>query len=132
MPSLANITVKKNDGSTDITYTGVAASAGDKSPALWRSNTVGDAAAQRPFLQATSEWNGPKDARRVRYTFQYPYVVEGTDGRKRVAARVNADLTVTIPQEIDDDDINEAAAQFSNLIGATLTKDVLKSGFAPT
>jgi len=32
MPSMADITVKKNDGTTDVTYTAISAASGDKSP----------------------------------------------------------------------------------------------------
>lgn len=48
MPTLSNITVKKNDGTTDVIYTGVAPSAGDKSPAVLRNNSLGSAAAFHP------------------------------------------------------------------------------------
>jgi hypothetical protein len=53
MPALADITVKMADGTTNITYTGIVPSAGDKTPAVWRSNSVGGSIGQRPELRAT-------------------------------------------------------------------------------
>lgn len=44
MPTMANITVKKADGTTDIVFDAIAGSGGDTSAARWRQdtgNTVG-------------------------------------------------------------------------------------------
>lgn len=35
MPNMANITVKKADGTTDVVYTALTPSAGDKTSARW-------------------------------------------------------------------------------------------------
>jgi hypothetical protein len=72
MPSMADIIVKKNDGTTNITFTAMVASAGDKSQAIWRSTTVGTAAAHQPELRMTSRANGTGTARRVDLHFSYP------------------------------------------------------------
>ena len=39
MPSMASITVKKYDGTTDIVFDALSASGGDNSPAVWRQDT---------------------------------------------------------------------------------------------
>jgi hypothetical protein len=132
MPSLANITIKKNDGVTDITYTGIAASSGDSSPAVFRSNTVGAAVAFRPEFRLVSRPNGAKTARRVEGVFAYPETVTGTDGVTRIAERAVGSFSFLLPNGMSETTANEAAAQFLNLCAASLTKDSVKSGFAPT
>lgn len=132
MPQMANITVKKNDGTTDIVYTAMIPSAGDKSAAIWRANTVGTAPALRPEMQVVSLANGPRTARRVNAKFSYPSLVTGSDGKVSVSDRVIIDVSAVIPQGMLDADVNEAVSQGLNLAASTLIKDSVKAGFAPT
>lgn len=132
MPTLANITIKKADGTTDITWTGVAASAGDKSPALWRSLTVGSAPAFQPTLRVTSRANGPGTARRVDAEVVYPYTTTGTDGKTYLAERSMLALSFLLPNGMPTETGNEAAAQAARLIGSPLFIQMLQAGFAAT
>lgn len=132
MPNMAAITVKKNDGTTDVVYTNVVASSGDKTPAVWRNNTVGTAASHRPEFSVSSQSNGPRTARRLLIKGTYPTLVTGSDGKTSVADRVIFDATVVVPQGMPDADVNEAASQMCNLMAATLTKDQIKAGYAAT
>lgn len=132
MPQMANITVKKNDGTTDIVYTAVVPSAGDKSPAVWRSNTIGTAPAHRPELRVTSQPNGQATARRIEGTLMYPQTVTGSDGKITVANKAFLSFSALVPQSMTDADINEFVSQGANLVASTLMKDVVKSGYAPT
>nr|QDH88716.1 MAG: hypothetical protein H2Rhizo321630_000002 [Leviviridae sp.] len=132
MPQIANITVKKNDGTTDVVYTAVAPSAGDKSPAVWRNNTIGTAAAHRPELRLQSTSNGPRTVRRLDATFSWPVTATGSDGRVTVTDKVPVTLSAAIPLGVADSDVNEAVAQAMNLFASTLFKSSVQSGFAPT
>lgn len=132
MPQMANITVKKNDGTTDIVYTAMIPSAGDKSAAIWRSNSVGTAPAFRPELTCLSQSNGPRTARRVNLKFSYPSLVTGSDGKVSVADRAIIEVSAVVPQGMADADLNEAVSQGLNLAASTLIKDTVKAGFAPT
>jgi hypothetical protein len=132
MPVMANITVKKNDGTTDITYTTVSASGGDKSPAVWRSNTVGTAAGQRPEFRITSRPNGDGTARRVEGSYSYPSLTTGTDGKINVASRFNLTFSGIVPAAMLDADLNEGVSQSLNLLAQQLIKDSFNAGFAPT
>jgi len=132
MPQMADITVKKNDGTTDIVYTAMIPSAGDKSAAIWRSNTVGTAAAFRPELQAISAPNGPRTARRVGLKYTYPSLVTGSDGKINVSDRLILEVSAVVPQGMLDTDVNEAVSQGLNLCASTLIKSTVKAGFAPT
>jgi len=133
MPSMANITVKKADNTTDITFTALNPSSGDTVPALWRSETAGPSASLRPTLQMKSTWNGPRTARRVEVEYQYPYTLtDTTTSSTYVKARVPIKMTVTVPAEIPDTVVTEAVNQFTNLADSTLVIDCFKIGFAPT
>jgi hypothetical protein len=131
MPSLANMTVKKNDTTTDVTFTGVQPAAGDRAPAVWRNESVGVAVNHRPRLTMQSRANGNGTARKVEVVLTYPSTyVDSTTGRTQVAdvaiLRVDATLPVNMPVA----DINEAVAQFGNLLDHTLVQDCLKAGYA--
>lgn len=132
MPTMANITVKKNDGTTDVVYTMTAPSAGDKSPAVWRNNAVGSAAAFRPELRISSQSNGTKTARRVEGSYMYPSIVTGGDGKSMVADRCLINVSAVVPQGMADVDVNEAVAQGLNLFASALVKQSVQSGFSPT
>lgn len=132
MPQMANITVKKNDGTTDVVYTQVVPSAGDKSPAIWKNNTIGTAASHRPELKIVSRDNGLNTARRVELNYVYPTLVTGTDGKVSVADRLPITISASVPKGMPDADVNEAISQCMNLAGSVLLKDSFKSGYAPT
>jgi hypothetical protein len=132
MPNMANITVKKNDGTTDVVYTALAPSAGDKTPAYWRNSTVGVAENQKPEVRMVSKPNGDLSARTVTTSFTYPSVVTGSDGKISVAYRMNGTLSFSVPQGMPTADVNEAASQFLNVCASQLVKDCYKAGFSPT
>lgn len=131
MPTMANITVKKNDNTTDVVYTVVNASGGDKSPAVWRNNTIGTAAAQRPEYRLQSRSNEAQTARRMDGSYTYPSLTTGSDGKINVASRFNLTVSAVVPADMLDTDLNEAVSQSLHLLAATLTKDSFKAGFAP-
>lgn len=132
MPQIANITVKKNDGTTDVIYTAVVPSAGDKSPAIWRNQTVGSAAGHQPQVQMTSRANGTGTARRVELTGTYGSLVTGSDGKVNVGDRVIVQMSAVIPLSMPTADVNEAVSQLLNVLSSTLVKDSVKTGFSPT
>lgn len=132
MPSIANLTVKKNDGVTDVTFTAEVPSSGDKNPALWRNESVGTAISHRPTLSLSSRNNGTGTARRLDGSFTYPTTVTGTDGRVTVADKAIIGITGVIPLGMPVADINEAVSQAMNLFVTTLVKDSFKAGYAPT
>jgi len=132
MPNQADMIVKKNDGTTDITYSAVAASAGDGSPAIWRSNSVGASVAARPEVRMTSRANGTASARRVESQMSYPETITGSDSIPRVVNRLNVTLTVLRPNGMSDAVADEGVSQFLNVCAHTLFKSSAKAGFAPT
>lgn len=131
MPSMANITVKKADGTTDVIYTAVTGAAGDNSPAVFRNNTVGTTLAERPSLLISSKDNGPRTGRRVNISFAWPIPSTDAGGNKIIAGRMTGTTSVLIPQNQDVAVIKEQAYQFANLLGSALIKASFDEGFAP-
>lgn len=131
MPSMASITVKKNDGTTDQIWTNVQASGGDKSPAIWRNQSVGVAPAFQPEMRMTSKPNGDGSVRRLEGSVDWKQSALGTDNITRKVNVGYFKFEIVVPQGMPTADLNEFASQSSNLIGSALLKQCVKDGFAP-
>jgi hypothetical protein len=132
MPSLANITVKKNDGTTDIVWTGVVAAAGDKSKALFRSLTVGSSMAFQPTLEVSTR-EGGNGVRWLMVGYRYPQIAtDTTTGITTIVNTFSFQGQYALPKAMPSVDLNEAVSQFANLMASTLLKDTVKSMYAPT
>jgi hypothetical protein len=136
MAAIANITVKKADGTTDIVYDAISGSGGDNSPAVWRQDTgaaAGLPVGLRSWLKMLTKWNGPKSARQVTFEYVSPYALQDSTTTKYSASdRVVVTGIITIPQAIPASQINEAVYQSLNLLASTLVKSSAASGYAPT
>jgi hypothetical protein len=132
MPNQANITVKKNDGTTDIIWTGVQGASGDRSPAIWRSLTVGVAPAFQPRLEMTARPSGTGSARRMDVEFVYPYTTVGSDGKTNTAEKAVFTGSFLQPLGMPTTDFNEAVAQAMNLLASAHMKANFQSGYAAT
>lgn len=129
MPQMANITVKKADGTTDVTYTALSSSAGDQSPARWSNLASATVAALRATYNSTSRFNGKRDARVVENVLKYPDVAT-ISGASVVLGNVVINISGTIPLQVTDTAIAEAVAQAANLFKAALIQDTFKTGYA--
>lgn len=133
MPSLADMTIKKYDGTTDVVYVGKVASSGDGSPAIYRLDAFAAAAAFRPELKVWSRFNGDKTVRRIEAGFVYPQLyTETTTSLSKVANRARAGVWWTAPMEMPTTDLNEFTAQFANLMDHVQMIDTVRYGFAAT
>lgn len=131
MPSIANITVKKNDGTTDVTYTGVAPSSGDGTPAVWKNQTVGNAPSHQPEFRLMGKEAKNGAARAARSTFVYPQIAtNSTTSITSVVDKAMADTNWNFPKGMAQSDINEFVSQYANLLVSTLVKDCVKSGYS--
>lgn len=131
MPTLANITIKKADGTTDVVYTAIAGSAGDNAPAIFRNNTVGTTLAERPTLLVKSAWNSNRTSRRTRVDFSWPTVTTDAGGNKAITGRASGECSFLAPQNQDFATISEQAYQFGNLIASAIIKASFAEGYAP-
>ncbi len=133
MPAIANIVVKKNDGTTDITWTGVQPSSGDGTPATWKSQSVGSAQAHQPELRLSARDVQKGNVRNVRGTFRYPQIAtNSTTGVTSVIGMATATVSFEVPKSMAIVDSNEAVAQFFNLLDSTLIADCFKQGYSAT
>jgi hypothetical protein len=130
---MANITVKKADGTTDIVYTALTPSAGDGNAAAWRSETAGTAPGFKPQLKLWSKSNGNGSARRVEYSYSYPQTA--TDTTTSLTSVVNKPVGggyFVIPNEVPDATLAEFTAQLTNLLASALVRSSINAGYAPT
>lgn len=131
MPNMAAMTIKKNDGTTDQIWTNVQAAGGDKSPAIWRNQSVGSAPSFMPEMRLTARPNGDNTVRRLEGTIDWKQSAVGSDG---ITRKVNVALfkfDIVAPQGMPSADLNEFASQSTNLLANALIKQSIKDGFAP-
>jgi len=125
MSSAANITVKKNDGSTDVVYSVLQGMSGT-TPAQYKAPALGATPATQPELRVHSRQN-QSNVGKVIATFMYPYsVVNSTTGltsiEKRETFRLEYTGSLDVPQATRD----EAASQGMNLLASSAFKTMLK------
>lgn len=136
MPTMASITVKKYDGTTDIIYDALSGSGGDGSPAVWRQDTGAPAALPvglRKVFKLLTQWNGPKSARQSKFNFVSPYATQDSTTTVYSAKdRVVIDGIATVPMNIPASEINEAIYQACNMLAANLIKQSMSAGYAAT
>lgn len=133
MPSMANITVKKNDDTTDIVWTAVQPSSGDGVAAVWRQEVASMHAAGKPTLALSAKYNGNRSARRMTAEFRHPQVyTNSTTGIVGVENILPISVSVSIPVTFPQALLDEAISQSFNLLDATLIKDCFKAGFSAT
>lgn len=130
MATIANITVKKTDGTTDVTFTAVAGAAADGQPATWQNITGSTIRGNRPTLAMRAKLNGTKTARRVDIMARFP-VVRTVDGAETVVGVIPVDLTAPVPEWASDAEVNEAVDQALNLFASAHIRAHMKSGFSP-
>lgn len=135
MPTMASITVKKADNTTDIIYDNVTASGGESSPAVWRQDTgaaAGLPVGLRSSFTLSSKWNGPKTARQLQFNLAFPYAVQdSTTTLYSAKDRVVVSGVITLPQAVPGTNLNEAVAQGMNLLASALVKSSMQAGYAP-
>lgn len=137
MPSMASITVKKFDGTTDIVFDALSGSPGDGAPAVWRQDTGAAATlpnAFRPVIKMMSNWNGPKTARRFNIEMKFPYaLLNASTGFYESRDSGVIVVSYTAPQAIPSSAALEHVAQGFNLLGLTsLIRSSMFGGYAPT
>lgn len=130
MPSMANITVKKADGTTDVVFSALTPSAGDTVPAQWAPTTeaVPDF---RPKVTLVTTNNGSRTARRFRLLFTYPVKAE-VNGVNQVVAKVPVEITGTLPTNVSSTEVQEAIYQSGNFFTSSLVRESLVAGYSPT
>lgn len=130
MPSMADITVKKADGTTDVVYAALTPAAGDKTPARWSLTAASTKANLRPTYESSSRFNGPKTARAIDLTLKFPEVVS-VSSVDTIIGTAHVAISGVIPLQMSDAAIAEAVAQAANLFKSTLIQASVKAGYSP-
>lgn len=130
MPSMADITVK-NKANADVVYVAKVPSAGDKTPARWTYDAAHAIAGFRPSFTTGTRNNSSQNARVFEANYAFP-VVQTVNAVDSVAGKMTAQLTVTLPQNVDSVKVSDAYVQLSNLLASALARAVADSGYAPT
>lgn len=108
---MADMTIKKYDGTTDIVWTNAGPGGGDGNPAFWRPASVGTSVAKRPVARFWTQ--SSNTARQVcRFTVSYP-LVDAVSGA--ILDYITESSEMKIPVVALDTDVQEAVAQFGNL-----------------
>lgn len=128
---MGNLTVKKADGTTDVTFAMLAPSAGDNSPALYRSTSTGTAANRQDSFEVVGRWNDARNVRRVSQKFVRSYNVTDANNVETQASRVTVEISVAAPTNVPQSHIDEAVAQSANLYKHADIQSASKSGYAP-
>lgn len=131
MPQMANITVKKYDGTTDVVFTALTPSAGDKVAARWRANAASAIPSNRPIVELISRNNGTGDGRRLTFSGKFP-ILQTVNTVESQTAIVPVEFSILVPQNADMIQVQEAVAQLSNLLVSSLIRSSLIDGYAPT
>lgn len=126
MPNMTNITVKKADGTTDITYTGKSPSAGFGSSALFRADSVGTSVAARPSLTVTPVQRSNRLVAKVNFVFP---IVDSSTGKVVDYGTIKGESN--FPTTATDSEVAEGVAQGTHLIASQLIKGVMREGNGP-
>lgn len=129
MTQQANITVKKFDGVTDVTYSAVLPAAGG-TPAVWRAPTLGTAVAHQPELRIKSSKNKAGTVSRVEGVMVYPEIATAADGTKTIPNKAIVTFSVVNPSGMAITSVQEAVYQAMNLCASAHVKTQAVEGFA--
>lgn len=130
MANIANIVVKKTDGTTDVTFTAQYGASSDGKPAVWQNIASATIRGYRAALQMTAKLNGTKTARRVDGLARFP-VVRLVSGVETVIGQIPVAITAPIPEWASDAEVAEAIDQALNLFASSHFRTHMKSGSAP-
>lgn len=131
MPTLANLTVKKYDGTTDVVYVPVGAASSDGVFAEYQNTAGFPIPATRPSFKVAARNNGKGTARRINCVFRWPLFNIDPNGKVAISGSVPGEFSIVLPQDVDPLIIREAHQQFSKLIASTLMRDTMDQGQAP-
>mgnify|MGYP001028427046 CR=1 FL=1 len=121
MITITDLSVKKADGTTSVTYTALKGNTGDKTQALWRSETSSTLVSGRATVTLTPRASANGKARITDVVVSYPETyVNTTTGLTMVKDTDYFRGSFVCSQEVADATNNEFTAQTINLLTALL------------
>lgn len=132
MPTMANVTVKKNDGTTDQIYTAVRGSQGPTVPAILRNSTPGTAQSHKPEVWISSRNLNAGKLQELKVTGKWPQIAtNSTTNVTSVVQTAKFRASFELPVDMAQTDRDEFASQMTNVLASTLLKSSIKEGDAP-
>lgn len=129
MPSMADITVKANDGTTNVVYNTVTGSPGIGAPAVWRNNASVNRIAFKPIVSLNAK---KRNGNRQSFELLYVWPIQAVDGDTVKQVGQHTKRTIyTIDTTDAQAGIDEFVSQGGNLEVATLIRSALKELTAP-
>jgi len=130
---MTDLTVKKNDGTTDAIYIQKTNAGGDTGQALWRYDAhAAPYIGLKPEFRFGTKFNGPRTARRVMLQYVYrSYATDSTTGVSSLVGAIPWTITGAIPLNVPQADIDESISQMFNLTDHATFQAWLKTGYAP-
>lgn len=130
MANIQNISVEKHAGGS-IEWSGLVGSSGDKTPAIWRSQSVGSAVSHRPEykLATFDSQSGKQRIAKVNVVFPVLATVEGVS---KVVDYNTFTGEFKMSKNASDADIGEFVHQTIALNHDSVIRSAIKVGFAPT
>lgn len=129
MPTMANITVKANDGTTDKVYTALAGSSGEGVAATWRHEDGSLPAAFRPTFRMTARQT--TNGRRTIEALHVRPITATVNGVVTQVGTHSVRQIETLDFTQDQAGVDEAVSQGGNLMTSALVRSAFKEGFAP-
>lgn len=132
MPNMANVTIKKYDAATDLVLTALNSFAGLQNPAVWRVESLGTVAANRPVITCTSKQVKDGSGSIVEFKAKYPETyVDSATGLVKRNKILWEEFRAFVSTEVADATVKEAACMLPNFLVTALGREILVSGRAP-
>lgn len=130
MAAMADLTVKKYDGTTNIVYVAKTGAAGNGQPALWRADSVSTTPAMCPTFSLSAAPNAKGTTRIMKYEFDLP-VLQLVNGVQTIVGHQKGNGVIPVLQNADWDQVKEGIAQQLNLLATALVRTSVLEGYAP-
>lgn len=129
MANIADVTVKKADGTTNVVFKAVTRAAGDKSPARFAQVTGFPVAADRPSIAISSRSVSGTTGGVRGLTIDGIFPIVLSNGEKRHVTLKGAQ--VLVPLDAPTADVTEGVHQLLNVAASAAVKDWCIEGNAP-
>lgn len=140
MSQISNFVVTNYAGS-NLTFSVLARSGGDRVPARWRMEDATVPSFCRPSIEQSARWNAKRDARHIDFKMVMPYYVpvQGVTDLYEVRSRMLANASFVIPSDVPDALIRDFRRFFLGAFhigtsaqpGSTPVSDAISTGYAP-
>lgn len=132
MPKMADITVKKADGTSDVLLSAIVGAANDQTPAIWRNRVNSTVPLAQPEFTLASRDNGNKSGRRMSHSGVWPVAYQDPSNNLfKVTSQASGSGSFLLPSNMDPAQIKEFVYQYTNWLASALVREALNERYAP-